>query len=199
MKKFFQNNWKFIVAALSPLALIAIIFALPLKTVPVPVTETYYETEIKSEPYTVAENYTEMEPYTASELRTDTLIDQAVGYGTFTRSFQVDQPGATVTVEIANNSYGYSFMPRYYIIGDNYSMYPYDWRYSPWYWDSWNTWGAGQSWATVKLTYSQPVTKYREVTKTREVTKYRDVPTQVKKERTAVRYVKMSMWESMFR
>ncbi|MDD5495215.1 MAG: hypothetical protein PHG36_11175, partial [Dehalococcoidia bacterium] len=136
---------------------------------------------------------------TASEQRTDTLIDQAVGYGTFTRSFQVDQPGATVTVEIANNSYGYAYMPRYYVIGDNFSMYPYDWRYAPWYWDSWNTWGSGQSWATVKLTYSQPVTKYREVSKTREVTKYRDVPTQVKKERTAVQYVKMSMWESMFR
>ncbi|MDD5495216.1 MAG: hypothetical protein PHG36_11180, partial [Dehalococcoidia bacterium] len=70
MKKFFQNNWKFIVAALSPLALIAIIFALPLKTVPVPVTETYYETEIYSEPTAATENYTEMEAYTASEQRT---------------------------------------------------------------------------------------------------------------------------------
>lgn len=199
-KSFFKNNWRFIIAGLTPILIIAIIFALPLKTVPVPVTETYWATEMKTEPYTATETYTDMEPYITTEQRTETLINQAVGYGGWSQSFKVDKADTTVSIEVSNYGGGY-YMPRYVIISDNYSPYynPHYWSSWPWYWDSYGGYGGGQSWATVRISYPEQVTKYRPVTKTKEVTKYREVPTQVRKERTVTQYVKMSMWESMFR
>ena len=194
MKLFFQKNWKFIVAVFAPVLILVIIFSLPLMTVPVPITETYWETEMKVESYNTTETYTDMEPYVTTETRTETIINQPAGYGGWSQSFRVDKPDTTVFIEV--NSYGGGwYSPRFIIIGDNYSPY-----YSPWsslYWD--NFYGGGQSWATVRITYPEQVTKYRPVTKTRDVTKYREVPTQVRKEKTVIQYVKMSVWQSMFR
>jgi hypothetical protein len=202
IKTFFMKNRKAIIGVLIPIIVIAIIFALPLKTVPVPVTETYWETVIKTEPYATTETYTDMEPYFTTETLTDTVINQPVGYGGWTQNFKVDKPDATVTIEVNNYGGGYS-SPRYIIIGDNYSPYYSPWsqwsQWSSWYGGGWDSWGGGQSWATVRISYPEQVTKYRPVSKTKEVTKYREVPTQVLKERTVVQNVKMSIWESMFR
>ncbi len=196
-----KMNYKIILAVIIPIAVIAVIFALPLKVVAIPVTESYWDTEIRTENYTTTETYSEMEPYITSEMHTETIYNQAIGYGNWVKTFQVDHPGSTVTIEVNNYGIGY-YGPRYIIVGDNYSAY---WRGNPYWiagWEPWNTYGGfgcGQALATIRITYPVEVTKYRPVTKTREVVKFRDVPTQVRRERTVIQNVRMSIWESIFR
>jgi hypothetical protein len=209
----FKANLKLILAVFIPLALLGIIFALPLKLTAIPVTESYWTTEMRTENYTTTETFTDMEPYITSETRTDTVYNQAVGYGSWSKSFQVDRPGATVSIEVSNsygNVVGY-YSPRYYIYSDNYSPYggysPYPPAYTGSYWGNpwdggfggWGGYGSGQAWATVRVTYPEQVTKYRPVSKTRDVVKTREVPVQVRKERTVMQNVRMSVWESLFR
>lgn len=204
-----KANLKVILAVIIPLALIAIIFALPLKETSIPVTESYWATEIRTENYTTTETYTDTEAYVTTEMRTETIYNQPVGYGNWTKTFQVDHPSATVSIEV-NNYGGAYYAPRYYIIGDNFSPYwgggwPY-YSYGSWYGPGWYPWdtysgfcGGGQTWATVRVTYPEQVTKYRPVTKTRDIVKYREVPVQVRKERTVMQPVRISIWESLFR
>jgi len=198
IKSFILKYLKIILAVLIPLAVVAVVFAIPFLTVAVPVTESYWDTVIKTEPYSDNETYTDMEAYVTTETRTDTVVNQVVGYGGWTQSFKVAKADSTVTIEV--NNYGSGYYPQQYmVIGDNYSLY-YSPRspWSPWY-GGWDNFEGGQSWATVRVSYPEEVTKYRPVIKTREVTKYRDVPTQVLKERTVVQNVKMSVWQSIFR
>ena len=196
VKSFILKHLKIILAAAIPLVTIAIIFSIPFLTLAVPVTEKYWETVMKTETYTATETYTDMEAYITTESRTDTVVNQPVGYGGWTQSFKVARADSTVTIEVNNYGGGY-YQPRYFFIGDNYS--PYNSPWSSWYggWDNWG--GGGQSWATVRINYPEEVTKYRPITKTREVTRYREVPTQVLKERTVIQNVNMSVWQSMFR
>lgn len=212
-KAWFKANQKVILWVGIPILVIVIVFSLPLKTASIPITESYWATEMRTENYTATETFTDMEAYVTSETRTETLYNQAVGYGSWNKTFQVDHPGATVSIEV--NSYGGAayYAPRYYIIGDNYSPYwgggypgysggYYGGGWSPWdgyYGGYGGGWGGGQSWATVKVTYPEQVTKYRPVSKIRDVVKYREVPTQVRKDRTVMQNVRMSIWESIFR
>ena len=194
IKLFILKHLKIILAVLIPLAVIAVIFAIPFLTVAVPVTERYWDTVMKTEPYSDNETYTDTEAYVTTETRTDTVVNQAVGYGGWTQSFKVARADSTVTIEVNNYGGGY-YQPRYFIGGDSGSLFS---PWSPWY-GGWDNYGGGQSWATVRVNYPEEVTKYRPVTKTREVTKYREVPTQVLKERTVVQNVNMSVWQSIFR
>lgn len=192
---YLKNHWKPIVIGLAPIALLAIIFALPIKTVPVQVTETYWDTELKSQPYTVTESYTEEEPYRVTETRTSTIFDGYIYPSGWSYTFTVDKPG-TVTISIQGYTYPY---PVYYYVrcpdGDNNDTNCHIWpRFYDWYW-----WGTGQARAVIKLTYPEEVTKFRPVTKYREVTKYHQVPTPVLKERTVTKEVKMSIWAYLFR
>ena len=197
IKPFILKHRRIILSIFIPLAVIAIIFAIPFLTVAVPVTEPYWETVMKTEPYSATETYTDMEAYVTTETRTDTVVNQQVGYGGWTQSFKVAKADSTVTIEVNNYGGGY-YQPRYFIMGDNYSPYSPWSPGNPWY-GGWDNWGGGQSWATVRINYPEEVTKYRPVIKTREVNKYREVPTQVLKERTVIQNVKMSVWQSMFR
>ena len=193
IKVYIKDNWRPIVWGLAPIAILAIVFALPIKTVPVQTTETYWDTEMKSEPYTVSESYTDLEPYTTTETRTETVYDSYVYPYNWSHDFTVDKPDSTVSVEF----HGYSYYPHYSPIyiscpGDDLSscqMWPY----------SYGGWGGGRAQVTIKVTYPEEVTKQRTVTKYRDVTKYREVPTQVQKERTVTEYVKMSIWAYLFR
>ena len=198
IKPFILKHLKIILAVCISLAVIAIIFAIPFLTVAVPVTEPYWETVVKTEPYPATETYTDMEAYVTTETRTDTVVNQQVGYGGWTQSFKVAKADSTVTIEVNNYGGGY-YPPRYIIVGDTGNLYSPWSTGSSWYGGGWDSWGGGQSWATVRVNYPEEVTKYRPVTKTRDVTKYREVPTQVLKDRMVIQNVKMSVWQSMFR
>lgn len=189
-----KGNWKPIALGLAPIAILAIVFALPIKTVPVQTTETYWDTEMKSEPYTVSESYTEEEPYTATETRTETVYDSYVYSGNWSHTFEVDRANSTVSVEFLGYSY-YPYYSQYYIScpGDDVSSC------SIWPYYYYGGWGGGQAKAIIKVSYPEEVTKYRTVTKYRDVTQYREVPTQVQKERTVTEDVRMSIWAYLFR
>ena len=203
IKSFVLKHYRILLTVFIPVAVVAVIFAIPFLTVAVPVTESYWDTVMKTETYTDNETYTDSEAYVTTETRTDTVVNQAVGYGGWTQSFKVAKADSTVTIEVNNYGGGGYYAPRYYVVGDNYSPYYSPWSpfspWSPWYGGGWDNFGSGQSWATVRVSYPEDVTKYRPVTKTREVTKYRDVPTQVLKDRTTIQNVKMSIWQSIFR
>ncbi len=180
------GNWKPIVAGLAPLLVLVIIFALPLKIVPIQVTETYWEMEMKNEPYTVQEAYTATEPYMATETRTDTVYDAYVGSSNWSYTFDVTRANSSVTV----NFQGYSSYPQYFFwVSDNRTRF-YPWRY---FWDSY-----GNNRAVITVKYPEEVTRYRNVTKYRDVVKYRQVPTQVQKEKKVTQYVRMSLWSYLF-
>lgn len=177
-------NWKPIILGLIPFLIVVIIFALPLKTVPIQVTETYWDTEMKNEPYSAQEAYTATEPYTELETRTETVYDSYVNYGNWSYAFDVKKPNSSVSV----NFYGYHYPQYLFWVSDNRTMF-YPWRYS---------WDGGQTKAVIKVSYPEEVIKYRTVTKYRDVVKYRQVPTQVQKERKTTKYVQMSLWAYLF-
>lgn len=184
-----KNNWKVIVWGLTPIAVLAIIFALPIKTVPVQTTETYWDTEMKSEPYTVSESYSEVEPYTTTETRTETVYDSYVNISSWSHTFEVNKPDSTVSINISGYSYPYVYS----------ITCPDDGISRCRIWPYFYYWGGGQSKVTIKVSYPEEITKSRTVTKYRDVTKYHEVPTQVLKERTVTKYVKMSIWAYLFR
>jgi hypothetical protein len=191
LKNLIKENWKFIVWGLAPIAILAIIFALPIKTVPVQATETYWDTEMKSQPYTVSESYTDAEPYTATETRTETVYDSYAYLSGWSHTFKIGKPDSTVSINIQSYYYPYVYSitcPTYPDDETRCRTWPYFYDY-----------GGGQGKVTIKVSYPEEVTKYRTVTKSRDVTKYREVPTQVLKERAVTKYVKMSIWSYLFR
>jgi hypothetical protein len=185
-KEQMKNNWKPILWGLIPFVIVVVVFAIPLKEVPVQVTESYWATEIKDEPYTVTETNTVTEPDTVTETKTETIFDSGVNAGNWSYTFDVKKPNATVSI----NVYGYSYpYPQYYFgTSNDATMQLYPFRYF-----SDNT-----SRAAIKISYPEQVTKYRTVTKTMDVVKYRQVPTQALKERKVTDYVVMSLWAYIF-
>ena len=178
--------------ALAPITIIAIIFALPLKTVPIQVTESYWDTEIKRQPYTVSESYTDTEPYTTTETRTETIYDSYIYTGNWSHTFKVDKPDSTVTINIQGYYYPYVYTITCPVCPDDEDSIccPYPYFYYP---------AGGQGRVVIKVSYPEEVIKYRTVTKYRDVTKYREVTTPVLKERTVTKYVKASIWSYLFR
>lgn len=190
----FKSYWKFIVFALAPLAIIAIVFALPLKTVPVQATEKYWATETQQQPYTVTETYVDQEPYTATETKTETIYNDTTYIANWTRTFTIDKPQSTVTITMQNfGGYSYSYPPIWYTPAPDpdshiFRYFPYDYGWG----------GSGMAKITIDVSYPQEITKTRSVTKTRDVVKYRDVQVQVQKERSVTSYVKKSLWSYLF-
>ncbi len=184
-KEQIKNNWKPILWGLIPFVIVIVVFAIPLKEVPVQVTESYWATEMKDEAYTVAETNTVTEPYTATETKTETVFDSGVNGSNWSYTFDVKRP-ATVSI----NVYGYSYPNSQYYFGtsNNATMQFYPFRY----------YSDNTSRATITIAYPEQVTKYRTVTKTSDVVKYRQVPTRVLKERKTTNYVVMSLWAYIF-
>ncbi|MCJ7655887.1 MAG: hypothetical protein MUO97_11445, partial [Dehalococcoidia bacterium] len=88
-----ENNWQpFVAGIIAGFILVAIIFALPLKTVSTETTETYYATEIKQEPYTVSEPYATSEVYEQTKVFADGFY-KVVPSGIVV-PFYVDKPNA---------------------------------------------------------------------------------------------------------
>ena len=176
-----MNKWNFI-SGLIPVLILAIIFALPVKTVPVQTTESYWDIEMRSEPYTETEAYTETEPYTTTE-----TYQRSVYSSNYPYPYNYPYYGGGISPTDNVKCQGY---PPYCFVcsGDDlascriWSPYNYASMASPRY-----------------VTDTREVVKYRTVTKYREVTKYRQVPTKVLKERTVTKQVRMSIWEYLFR
>jgi len=186
-----KSNWRPILWGLIPFLIVVIVFALPIKVVPVQVTETYWDTELKDEAYTVPESITVTEPYTATETRTETVYQANINSGNWSYSFDVNQPDTKVTIELKNNypNYPYYFPYTYWMDdNDNHIFFPWNYYY----------YSTGAAQATIQISYPAEVTKYRTVTKTQDVVKYRQVPTQVLKERQVTQYVRMSLWAYLF-
>jgi hypothetical protein len=189
-----KSNWKPILWGLIPVIILVIVFALPIKTVPVLRTEMYSDTEMKSVPYTVSETYTDTEAYKVVETQKKVITDANINASGWDYSFLIDKPGSTVTVRLEGAfgvPYTYSYYPRY-IIGDGGNrvlrFWPSD--YGGYY--------PGNTKAVIEVSYPEEVTKYRTVTKQRDVIKYNEVATPVLKERKVTRYVQTSLWAYLF-
>jgi hypothetical protein len=173
-----MNRWSFL-PGLIPIVILAIIFALPLKTVPVQTTETYWDVEMKDEPYTETESYTDTEPYTTTETYTKT-----VDYQYYDRYCSYWPGGISSTDYVKCQGY-----PSPYCIVCSASDPSTCRVWTPYC----NNWGGPRV-----VTDTREVVKYRDVTKYREVVKHRQVPTKVLKERTVTTPVKISIWEYLF-
>ena len=170
--------------SLMPTVILVIVFALPLKTVPVQATETYWDTETRSEPYTVTESYTETEPYVTTESRT---VNEPYTYPNPVNWWQIYGTGANVSIDCPYYAYGSGSYSQYPCTVCSYADNQSTCRlWQPYYYQP------------RPRTVTEEVTKDRTVTRTREVIKYREVPVQVLKERTVTQYVKMSIWAYLF-
>jgi hypothetical protein len=184
IKEAIKTNWKPILWGLAPFIIIVIVFALPLKDVAVQVTESYVETEMRQEPYTVSETGTVTEPYTETETKTETVFDSNVNSNNWAYTFDVKKPNTNVSV----NVYGYSSPGTQYYFGPDYSRMFFPFNY----------YSSSIGRASITVSYPEQITKTRVVTKTVDVVKYRQLPVQVNKERKITRHVKMPLWGYIF-
>jgi hypothetical protein len=199
VKNSFKDHWKAILWGLIPIVILVIIFALPLKIVAIQTTETYIDTEMQQQPYTVQETYEETEPYQSTETQTRTIYDSNVNTSGWSYSFTVDEPGTKVSIKLTGNSYYYPYyyQPYYFYDTEDDGVFP---TWPNYYGYSWwcDSCYSGNDKVTIQLSYPENVTKYRTVTKTRDVVKYIEVPVQVEKERVVTRWVQMSIWQYLF-
>lgn len=182
----------------SAIVLTCIVFAIPLKTVPYQSIETYYDTEMKREPYVADERYVTEElreksetlfdgsPYSVpSGINIPVSIDKANAQ--LVGSFELPAPGGFYiysssgriiyeklgkrgTFEISLPEGEYEALLRENVM-----------------------WGE-----QVYLRLIVKWTELEEVTKYTKVTKYREVPVQVEKQRTVTKYRKASLWKLLF-
>ena len=178
--------------------IIAVIFALPLKTIRVESTESYFVTELKQEPYTVSEPYTAEEVEEHSEVLVDGYyISSPAG---ITVPFQIDRADTLLAVSFDN-----SFVGTFAIVEQPNRVV-------------WQTRSSGAE-TELELEPGDYLARFREsmmwgqdcyiyvavqwnetkqVTLHRDVTEYRDIQTQVEKERTVVHEEKISIWKHIF-
>ncbi len=188
---FLKTNWKYIVCCLAPLAIVAIIFALPIKTIAIQVEENYWDTELKQYAYTAAESFEVLEPLTTEVIRSETVYDSVVPTADGSYSFKVKAPDTLVDINWQDYYYGYPWVLRWNSYN---SSEPDPYRYfipNNYYW--------GNARLTIKITYPESITTYNKVTKSKDVTRYIDVPTPVLKTKTLTEYKKISIWSYLFR
>jgi hypothetical protein len=182
---------------IATLVLIAIVFALPLRTITTETIETYYVTEIEQEAYSVSEPYITEEVYEKTEVFAEGFY-QVVPSGIII-PFNIDKPNAQLVGQFENPIPG-SFA---IITSANRIL--------------WETFG---NQGTIDLPLSQgnylarfresimwgedcyiylamKWTEVQEVTKYNEITKYREVPVQVEKQRTIVKQDRISIWKQI--
>lgn len=195
----YRGYWKpFVAGILAGFVLIAIIFALPLKTVSTKTTETDYVIEKRQEPYVVSE------PYVTEEVRQKTNVfadgfHTVVPYG-IVIPFYIDKPEARLVGEFQNP------IPGSFIILDQFNHIV---------WEKLGSRGTidlplppGQYRAKFQenLMWGEDcsiylATKWSEVEQVinyREVIKYREVPVQAEKQRTIIKQDRISLWKHIF-
>lgn len=195
-----ENNWQpFVAGIIAGFILVAIIFALPLKTVSTETTETYYTTEIKQEPYMVIEPYVTREVYEQTKVFADgyykvvpsgiiipVYIDrpdaQLIG------KFENPIPGSFVILTTPNRIIWETFGSR-----GNIDLLISPGQYLARFQEN-IMWGEDcYIYLAMKWTEAQEVTKYK------EITKYREVPVQVEKQRTIIKQDRISIWKQIFK
>ena len=178
--------------------IMAIVFAVPLKTIRSERTETYYQTEIKQQSYTVNE------PYVAEEVqeRTAMLVD---GYyisspAGITVPFSVDRPDAVLTVAFDNpftGTFAIVRQPNLVIWQTRGSVGETELELAPG--DYIARFRETMMWGQDCYIYvAQKWSETEQVTQYREVTEYREVPVQIERERTVVDEEKVSLWQHIF-
>jgi hypothetical protein len=196
----YTGNWKpFVAGGIFCLVLIALVFALPVKTVTTSTMESYYITELKQESYTVTE------PYMVEEVQeqTRTIADgyyPSVPLG-ISFPFTVQESNAHLV-----GSYNNPFTGTFKVIalpnkivwehlgsrGEIDVMLP-EGEYTAVFQEN-IMWGQDCS-IHLAIQWLEPF----EATRYREVTKYRDVPVQVEKQRTVITQEKVSLWKYLFK
>ncbi|OGO59469.1 MAG: hypothetical protein A2025_01615 [Chloroflexi bacterium RBG_19FT_COMBO_47_15] len=193
-------NWQpFVGGIITAFALIAIVFALPLKVISTETIETYYVTEMKQEAYSISEPYVTEEILEKTEVFADGFY-KVIPSGIII-SFNIDRPDAQLVGKFENPIPG-SFA---IITSANRIL--------------WETLGS-QSAIDLPLSQGQYLARFREnvmwgedcyiylamkwtevqeVTKYKEITKYREVPVQIEKQRTIAKQDRISIWKQIFK
>jgi hypothetical protein len=183
---------------IATLILIAIVFALPLRTITTETIETYYVTEIEQEAYSVSEPYITEEVYEKTKVFADGFY-QVVPSGIII-PFNIDKPNAQLVGQFENpipgsfaiitsaNRILWETLGSRGDIDLPLSQGKYLARFRE------NVmWGEDcYIYLEMKWTEAQEVTKYK------EITKYREVPVQVEKQGTIVKQYRVSIWEQIF-
>lgn len=219
--------WKLAVIGLAlTIVVICIIFAIPFNKVTVEVVETYTETEYKQEAYTELESYTVEATEEATERRAESLYGATLiqlgrrvipdRWGTEVEfdidvenrlnpvvrgSWKVEDFSNAVYVTITDPdlSLVYTYLGSQGALQSGYFEFVpkrsgmYLVRFSSDYVRI-NKYAR----LTVVLKWDETVTGTSKRTETREVTKYRQVPVEVEKQRTVMKYKKVSTWELIF-
>ena len=195
-----SDNWQpFVGGVITAFALIAIVFALPLKVISTETIETYYVTEMKQEAYSISEPYVTEEILEKTEVFADGFY-KVIPSGIII-SFNIDRPDAQLVGKFENPIPG-SFA---IITSANRIL--------------WETLGS-QSAIDLPLSQGQYLARFREnvmwgedcyiylamkwtevqeVTKYKEITKYREVPVQIEKQRTIAKQDRISIWKQIFK
>ena len=195
-----SDNWQpFVGGIITAFALIAIVFALPLKVISTETIETYYVTEMKQEAYSISEPYVTEEILEKTEVFADGFY-KVIPSGIII-SFNIDRPDAQLVGKFENPIPG-SFA---IITSTNRIL--------------WETLGS-QSAIDLPLSQGQYRARFREnvmwgedcyiylamkwtevqeVTKYKEITKYREVPVQIEKQRTIAKQDRISIWKQIFK
>jgi hypothetical protein len=195
----YRGYWKpFVAGVIAGLVLVAVIFALPVKTITTETVESYYVTELRRE------LYTETEPYITEEMQEKTRVI-ADGFYTsvplgITIPFTVDEPGARLVGSFDNpftGSFVITALPSHIVWeklgsrGDiDVPLEQGDYRAK---FQENIMWGQD-----CRIYLAMQWLETREVTQYREVTNYRDVPVQVEKQRTVTGQEKISIWKHLF-
>jgi hypothetical protein len=192
---FLSAKWKYLVCVVAPLAILALVFALPLKTVSLQNIETYTEAQVTQQPYVTTESYEVLVPSTGPQNKTETLYESSQSTQSGTYSFQV-KADTTVDVNWEGSSGSYPLILRWSRFD---SMSPVDpnYGYYPYFPNNYYGSGSGSGKITIKATYPEATTS--SVTRTRDVVKYREVSTPVVKTRVVVSTETMSLWSYLFR
>ena len=195
-----SDNWQpFVGGIITAFALIAIVFALPLKVISTETIETYYVTEMKQEAYSISEPYVTEEILEKTEVFADGFY-KVIPSGIII-SFNIDRPDVQLVGKFENPIPG-SFA---IITSANRIL--------------WETLGS-QSAIDLPLSQGQYRARFREnvmwgedcyiylamkwtevqeVTKYKEITKYREVPVQIEKQRTIAKQDRISIWKQIFK
>ncbi|MBM3182492.1 MAG: hypothetical protein FJZ83_00490 [Chloroflexi bacterium] len=219
------NTWRAVALFLVfIILLVGIGFSVPLVNVPVTTTETYTETEYKEEAYTVVETT----PTAGAATNSITFFDETLfemgasvmpdRWGTEAR-FKLDIAGRTnprvigswvvenfpfavyVTIVNPNSIFVYQYKgPEASPQSHDFEFVPtvpgvYTIRFSSDYIRL-----SRYIRLTLALKWDEPSSgAVSQATTTTEVTKYRQVPVQVQKQRTVVKYEKVSVWQLLFK